>query len=175
VVAVHRSGDHRFSKSEQATIRLVAGLGVEGDAHSGALVQHRSRVAADPDQPNLRQVHLLHHELLEQVAAKGYSVGPGALVENVTTAGIDLLSLPVGSVLRLGTALVALTGLRNPCRQIDDHAPGLLDEVLMRDASGQIIRRAGVMGVVVRSGEVAPDDAIRVSLPPEPHHPLDRV
>ncbi len=175
VVGVHRHPGHGFSKLAAPSITLVAGLGVEGDAHFGARVQHRSRVRVDPDQPNLRQVHLLQQELFEEVSASGFAVGPGDLGENVTTAGIDLLPLPVGTMLRIGAdALVALTGLRNPCRQIDAFSPGLLGEVRVREA-GEIVVKAGVMGVVVRSGVVAPGDRIQLSLPPAPHHALERV
>lgn len=175
VVSVHRSGEHHFSKPAVGNITLVAGMGVEGDAHFGPRVQHRSRVAKDPEQPNLRQVHLLHRELFEQVAHAGYSVEPGDLGENITTAGLDLLALPVGSTLRIGEALVVLTGLRNPCRQIDDFRRGLLHEVLDRTDDGRILRKSGVMGVVVRSGTVRAGDAVRVALPPPPHHPLSPV
>jgi MOSC domain-containing protein YiiM len=176
VVAVHRSGDHSFSKPAEPSIRLVAGMGVEGDAHFGARVQHRSRVAADPEQPNLRQVHLLAVELLDDLADAGFHVPPGALGENITTRGLDLIGLPVATVLRLGPdALVALTGLRNPCGQIEGFAPGLLAEVRGRSDDGEVVRRAGVMGVVVRSGVVAPGDEIGVALPPPPHDVLARV
>jgi hypothetical protein len=176
VVAVHRSGDHAFTKASEPSIRLVAGMGVEGDAHFGARVKHRSRVRADPEQPNLRQVHLLHRELFDEVGKSGFSVGPGGLGENITTEGLQLLRLPVGTVLRVGNdALIALTGLRNPCQQINGFASGLLDKLQERSDSGEIIRKAGVMGIVVRSGEVLPADEIRVSLPPEPHNELDRV
>ena len=176
VVAVHRSGEHSFSKPDQRSVRLVAGMGVEGDAHFGARVQHRSRVRVDPDQPNLRQVHLLPAELLDALAANGFVVAPGALGENVTTEGLDLVALPVATVLRLGRdALIAVTGLRNPCRQIDGLTSGLLGQVRRRSDDGEVVRRAGVMAVVVRSGVVRPGDEIGVSLPPLPHDPLAPV
>lgn len=176
VLAVHRSAVHEFSKEPVDEIELVAGLGVAGDAHMGAQVQHRSRVAADPSQPNLRQVHLIHAELFTHVAAQGYEVAPGQLGENITTEGIDLLDLPVGTVLRIGgEALVSLTGLRNPCQQIDAFLDGLLGAVLDRDDAGRLRRLAGVMSVVVHGGVVRPGDAIEVALPPEPHRPLERV
>ncbi|MEM9134646.1 MAG: MOSC domain-containing protein [Actinomycetota bacterium] len=176
VGAVHRSGDHTFSKQTVTEIELVAGLGVSGDAHRGARVKHRSRVKADPTQPNLRQVHLIHRELFDQVAAKGFTVAPGELGENVTTEGVDLLALPVGAVLRLGPeALVAVTGLRNPCRQIDGLQQGLLGAVRPRHEDGTVDRLAGIMGVVVAGGTVRPGDAIEVALPPGPHRPLERV
>ena len=159
---LHRSASHSFSKYEHDALVLVAGLGVEGDAHFGATVKHRSRVKADPLQPNLRQVHLMQTELLDELRTAGFSVGSGDLGENITTAGVDLLALPVGTVLRIGDrALVALTGLRNPCSQINDFQSGLLKEVVDRDADGRIVRKAGVMGVVVLGGTVERGDADR--------------
>jgi MOSC domain-containing protein YiiM len=176
VVAVAASRVHAFSKRTLPMIRLVEGLGVEGDAHLGTTVQHRSRVRQDPTQPNLRQVHLIHAELFEEVLDAGHRVLPGALGENVTTCGVDLLSLPTGTVLLLGgTAEVTLTGLRNPCSQIDRFQPGLLKEMVGRGSDGSIVRRSGVMGVVRRGGEVRPGDPVTVVLPPEPHRRLDRV
>lgn len=157
-------------------IRLLAGLGVQGDAHLGETVKHRSRVAQDPAQPNLRQVHLIHAELHDELQAAGFSVTAGQLGENVTTRGIDLLGLPTGARLYLGeTAAVEITGLRNPCPQIDNFQPGLLAAVLGRDEQGQLIRKAGVMGIVLTGGELHPGDPIRVELPPHPHKPLERV
>ena len=176
VLAVCSSPRHDFGKQPQASIRLIPGVGVEGDAHAGPTVQHRSRVAADPTQPNLRQVHLIHRELQEELAAGGFEVPPGALGENVTTEGIDLLALPVGATLLFGgEALVAITGLRNPCVQIDRYQAGLLKRVAYRDEEGRLVRRAGVMGVVLAGGVVAAGMRIAVSLPPSPHHALDRV
>ncbi|REF37132.1 MOSC domain-containing protein [Thermasporomyces composti] len=176
VVAVCRSATHTFSKPTRDRIRLVAGVGVEGDAHAGTTVKHRSRVARDPSQPNLRQVHLIHAELHDELRDAGYDVEPGDLGENVTTRGIDLLGLPTGTLLHLGdSAVVEVTGLRNPCTQINDFAPGLLNQVLLRGEDGRIIRKAGIMGVVRTGGEVRPGDPIKVELPPEPHRPLDRV
>ncbi len=173
MVAVSLSPGHGFSKEPAAAIQLVAGLGVEGDAHLGTTVQHRSRVRRDPTQPNLRQVHLIGAELFDEVREHGLHVTPGALGENVTTAGLDLLDLPTGTVLRMGeTAEVEVTGLRNPCRQIDYFRPGLLHQVLGRAADGSVVRRAGVMGVVRRSGEVRPGDAVVVTLPTGPQRPL---
>lgn len=166
VTAVARSAGHTFSKAPQPAIRLVAGLGVEGDAHQGATVKHRSRVARDPAQPNLRQVHLIHAELHDELRAAGFTVGPGELGENVTTRGVDLLALPAGTRLRLGAdALVELTGLRNPCAQLDRFQQGLTAAVLDRDAEGRPVRKAGVMAVVVAGGEVRPGDAVGVELP----------
>ena len=176
VTAVNASGTHSFSKVNQEGIRLLEGLGVEGDAHCGATVKHRSRVAVNPDQPNLRQVHLIHGELHDELAAAGFSVRAGDMGENVTTRGIDLLGLPVGARLHLGdTAVVEITGLRNPCPQLDAFQPGLLAAVLGRDDQGNLIRKAGVMGVVLTGGPVRPGDPIRVALPPPPHARLERV
>lgn len=176
VTAVSRSGEHRFSKGNRSSIRLLTGLGVEGDAHAGVTVQHLSRVRQDPTQPNLRQVHLIAAELLAELRTKGYDVAPGQLGENVTTTGIDLLALPTGTRLRLGAeAVIEVTGLRNPCVQIDAFRSGLLKEVLGRDEAGEVVRRAGVMAVVLDDGEVRPGDPITVELPAEPHRPLERV
>ena len=175
VVAVAASPAHGFSKRPAGAVRLVAGLGVEGDAHAGTTVQHLSRVRVDPTQPNLRQVHLIHAELLDELAGEGFDLAPGALGENVTTRGLDLLGLPTGARLSIGAeALIEVTGLRNPCRQIEDFRPGLLDRVLLRTPGG-LVRRAGIMAVVRRGGEIRPGDAIGVVLPPRPHRPLDRV
>lgn len=176
VTGVHLSSQHRFSKEPVQEVMLTAGLGVVGDCHAGARVQHRSRVRRDPDQPNLRQVHLLHAELLDELAADGFDVPPGALGENLTTRGVDLLGLPTGTTLRLGDgALLSLTGLRNPCRQIEDHSTGLLDRVAGRDPDGSVVRRAGVMAVVVLGGPVRTGDEVDVRLPPGPPVPLHPV
>ena len=176
VVAVSRSARHRFSKQNELFIRLLAGLGVEGDAHAGVTVKHRSRVRADPTQPNLRQVHLVHAELHDELRAAGFSVGPGDIGENVTTRGIDLLALPTGARLHLGAgAVVEVTGLRNPCSQLDKFQPGLMSAVLDRDEHGNLVRKSGVMGIVLSGGEVRPGDPVRVELPPEPHRPLEKV
>lgn len=176
VTAVSRSGAHTFGKTNQDSVRLLAGLGVEGDAHLGETVKHRSRVARDPTQPNLRQVHLIHAELHDELGAAGFTVSPGEMGENVTTRGIDLLALPVGTRLRLGAAaVVEVTGLRNPCAQLDRFQPGLMAAVLDRDEQGRLVRKAGIMGVVVAGGEVRPGDPVRAELPPEPHRPLEPV
>jgi MOSC domain-containing protein YiiM len=176
VDAVCRDATHRFSKIPATQITLVAGLGVEGDAHAGATVQHRSRVARDPTQPNLRQVHLVHRELLDLLQGRGFRVGPGTIGENITTRGLDLLGLPVGARLRLGdTALLEVTGLRNPCYQLDGHQDGLMRAVLDRDANGALVRLAGVMAIVIDGGTVRPGDPIAVLLPPEPHKALQPV
>jgi MOSC domain len=176
VVAVCRDGQHRFSKLTADEIMLLAGLGVEGDAHAGVTVQHRSRVAADATQPNLRQVHLIHAELHDELREQGFDLEPGQLGENITTRGLDLLTLPQGTVLRLGPqAVIQITGLRNPCNQINDFRPGLLNAVLDRDEQGNLVRKAGIMGVVVNGGPVKPGDTIEVELPNKPHLPLERV
>lgn len=166
VVAVHRSASHSFGKFQEDEIELLAGLGVAGDAHAGVTVKHRSRVARDPSQPNLRQVHLMHAELFDELIGRGFAVWPGELGENITTRGIDLLGLATGTQLALGaTAVVAITGLRNPCVQIDRFQPGLMAAVLDRDTAGALVRKAGVMGVVLASGVVRAGDAIRAQAP----------
>lgn len=166
VIAVSREAGHRFSKAvEKAGIELVAGRGVHGDAHSGETVKHRSRVAVDPTQPNLRQVHLIHAELLDELAAKGFSVSAGDLGENILTRGIDLLGLPTGACLAIGETEIEITGLRNPCGQIERFQPGLLAAVLDKAADGSVIRKCGVIGIVRRGGAVRAGDGITVTLP----------
>ena len=176
VVAVHRSPAHSFSKPSTDGIKLLEGLGVEGDAHMGATVKHRSRVARNPGQPNLRQVHLIHSELHDELRARGFEILPGQMGENLTTAGVDLLGLPVGAKLHLGkVAIVEVTGLRNPCAQLDGLAPGLMAAVLDRDIDGNLIRKAGIMAIVLVGGEVYPGDTITVESPAEPHMRLAPV
>jgi MOSC domain-containing protein YiiM len=176
VEAVSLSPGHTFGKAPRESIRLLAGLGVEGDAHLGVTVKHRSRVARDPTQPNLRQVHLVHAELHDELRPAGFEVHAGEMGENVTTRGIALLDLPTGTRLRLGdAAVVEVTGLRNPCVQLDRFQPGLMAAVLDRDEHGGLVRKAGVMAIVVAGGEVRRGDAVRVELPPEPHRPLEPV
>lgn len=176
VVAVHRSGSHSFGKFAEESIALAAGLGVEGDAHAGVTVKHRSRVKKDPTAPNLRQVHLMHAELFDELMDKGFAVFPGDLGENITTRGIDLLGLPAGTKLRIGgAAVVEITGLRNPCSQLDKFQPGLMAATLDRDAQGGLVRKAGVMGVVLQGGEVNTGDGIAIETPPPPHRPLEPV
>ena len=165
VVSVASSGTHGFSKQVRPAIRLLAGLGVADDAHQGVTVKHRSRVARDPTQPNQRQVHLVQADLFTELAAKGFTVGPGDIGENVLTEGLDLLGLPRGTRLRLGEALVEVTGLRNPCKQLDDFRPGLMAATLDREAAGGLVRKAGVMAVVLVGGTGRPGDAIGVELP----------
>jgi MOSC domain-containing protein YiiM len=176
VTAVAASPGHTFSKPTRPSITLLAGLGVAGDAHSGATVKHRSRVRRDPTRPNLRQVHLIHEELHHELRAAGFDVAAGDLGENVTTRGVDLLALPVGTLLRLGAeAVVEVTGLRNPCVQLDAFQAGLTAAVLDRDAQGELVRKAGVMSVVRADGDVRPGDAIAVELPSGPRRPLEVV
>lgn len=176
VTAVSRSREHTFTKPTAASITLVAGYGVERDAHQGITVKHRSRVARDPSAPNLRQVHLMHAELFDDLGAAGFDVRPGQLGENVTTRGVDLLGLPTGTLLRLGAeAVVEVTGLRNPCLQIDHFRRGVLEQVVGRDEQGAVIRRAGIMSIVRTGGTVLPGDDIVVELPTGPHRPLRPV
>jgi MOSC domain-containing protein YiiM len=176
VTAVSLNPAHTFSKPNQAKIRLLAGLGVEGDTHLGVTVQHRSRVKRDPTQPNLRQVHLIHAELHDELNAQGFNISAGQMGENVTTRGVDLLGLPTGTRLHLGKeAIVEITGLRNPCYQLDDFQQGLLKACLDQDEEGNLLRKAGVMGVVLVSGEVFPNDSIRVEYPAEPYQKLQPV
>lgn len=176
VVAVSLSALHEFGKPVQQSIRLLLGLGVEGDAHLGVTVQHRSRVAKDPTQPNLRQVHLVHAELHDELRAGGFQIVPGAIGENITTRGIDLLALPRRARLHIGSsAVVGVTGLRNPCGQLNDYQPGLMAAVLGRDEQGNLVRKTGVMGVVLAAGDVRAGDPIRVELPVEQHQRLEPV
>jgi MOSC domain-containing protein YiiM len=176
VIAVSSSPHHTMRKSNQLLIRLVAGHGVEGDAHAGETVKHRSRRKRTPHAPNLRQVHLMHAELHDELLARGISVGPGDMGENVTTRGIDLLWLPAGTRVRLGDmAVLEITGLRNPCRQLDDLRLGLMAATLARAPNGALMRKAGVMSIVLISGEVRPGDQIVVELPAPPHRPLEPV
>jgi MOSC domain-containing protein YiiM len=165
-----------MTKPSQGSIRLLAGLGVEGDAHLGQTVKHRSRVRSDPSQPNLRQVHLVQAELHDELRPAGFDLAAGQMGENVTTRGVDLLSLPAGTCLHLGEeAIVEVTGLRNPCSQLDGIQPGLMVATLGRDAAGNLVRKAGIMSIVLSGGEVRPGDSVRAELPPEPHRPLEPV
>lgn len=176
VVSVSAEPGHGFSKTPRAAITLLPGLGVEGDAHCGATVRHRSRVAADPLQPNLRQLHLFPAEWLDTLDGMGFQLSPGGLGENVLTRGLDLMALPTGTLLRFSRGpLIAVTGLRNPCHQIESYRPGLLGAVLEKDAQGGLVRKAGIMAVVLEGGKIEPGDRIMPGLPPEPHHPLQRV
>ena len=176
IIALASSASHTMQKPERDALRLEAGLGAVGDAHSGKTVKHRSRVARDPSQPNLRQVHLIHAELHDELRARGLPVEPGQMGENVTTRGVYLLALPCGTRLHLGReAVVEVTGLRNPCAQLDGIHPGLMKAVLDRDAAGELVRKAGIMSIVLASGEVRVGDAIGVELPGEPHRRLEPV
>ena len=176
VVSVSSRIGHHFSKTPGLSIRLLKGLGAAGDAHMGETVKHRSRVRKDPTQPNLRQVHLMHAELFDELRLKEFVVQPGDLGENITTSGLDLLALPAGTQLHLGaSAVVEITGLRNPCIQIDHFQKGLMAATLDRDADGNLIRKAGIMSIVIADGDVRPGDVIRVELPDMPHRPLQPV
>lgn len=176
VKAVSLSAEHHFSKAKQDSILLIAGIGIEGDAHAGKTVQHISRMAKDPTQPNLRQVHLIHSKLHDELRAAGFAIAPGQMGENITTHGIDLLGLPTYTRLHLGkAAVIEVTGLRNPCRQLDQMQPGLMAAVLDHDEQGNLIRKAGIMSVVITGGEVFQGDEIKIEMPPEPHQPLARV
>jgi MOSC domain-containing protein YiiM len=176
VAAVSRSATHSMSKGNQSVVQLIEGLGIEEDTHAGVTVQHRSRVARNPNQPNLRQVHLIHAELFDELRDAGFDMVAGQMGENITTEGIDLLGLPTGARLHLGgEAVVEVTGLRNPCELLDDIQPGLMKATLSRDAQGKLIRKAGVMSVVVRGGPVRPGDPIIIELPPTPYHSLEPV
>lgn len=176
VHTVSRSDEHRFSKLPVPSIRLAADLGVEGDAHNGRTVQHIPHARKDPTRPNLRQVHLIHNELHDELKATGFDVEPGQMGENITTRGIDLLTLPRGTRLRFGEQTeIEVTGLRNPCSQLDNFRPGLMSALVERDSTGKLVRKAGIMAIVVTPGEVRPGDRITVTLPAEPHEALDRV
>jgi len=173
VISVSRSASHRFSKDVAESIRLLAGLGVEGDAHCGALVKHRYRVKQDPTQPNLCQVHLLQAELFEELRRKGFAIAPGEMGENITTAGIDLLGLPTGALLTIGeTAVVEVTGLRNPCVQMNQFRAGLMTAVIERKSAGKVIKKAGIMGIVIAGGVVRAGDTIRAEMPERPWREL---
>ncbi|GAB3796852.1 MOSC domain-containing protein [Humibacter antri] len=176
VVSVSRDDGHRFTKHRVDRIRLIKGWGIEGDAHAGTTVQHLSRIARDPHQPNLRQVHLIHSELFDEVRRNGFDVKPGEIGENITTVGLDLLALPTGTVLHIGEgASIRLTGLRNPCEQINGLAPRLMKELVFRRSDGTVVRKAGVMSVVLSGGVVRPGDAVRVELPSRDHIAMEPV
>jgi MOSC domain-containing protein YiiM len=176
IVAVAALGTHRVTKDTKDSIRLIAGQGVENDAHCGETVKHRSRVTKDPTQPNLRQVHLIHTELFDMLAGKGFTVGAAMMGKNITTRGIDLLGLSSGTQLRLGKdAVIEITGLRNSCHQLNSLIPGLMQAVLDRADDGSLIRLAGIMAIVISSGAVAPGDAISIVHNPRPHIMLQPV
>ncbi len=176
VVSVNKCETHDFSKRQVDAIFLIKGEGVEGDAHCGVTVKHRSRVKKDPTQPNLRQVHLIHYELIEDLQKQGFNVQPATMGENITTSGVDLLSLPRDTILNIGEeAKIRVTGLRNPCKQLDDYQQGLTAAVLDRDDQGNLVRKAGIMGIVINGGIVKKDDEIQIELPVPPHRPLECV
>lgn len=176
VIALSKSASHTFNKYKEESITLLAGLGVEGDAHMGERVKHRSRVAKDHSQPNLRQVHLIHSELFDELAEKGFRVNPGQMGENITSRGIELLSLPTHTILKIGAeAEIQITGLRNPCYQIDSIQEGLMKAVLDKDEEGNLVRKAGIMGIVLKGGQINVGDPIEIKLPAEPHLKLEKV
>lgn len=176
VVAVNRSGSHTFTKPNEVFVRLVAGQGIEGDAHRGEIVKHRSHIRKNPNQPNLRQVHLIHEELHDELRAAGFAVSAGKVGENITTRDIDLLGLPTGARLQIGEqAVIEVTGLRKPCRQLDGYQQGLMAAVIGQDAAGNPTYKCGIMAIVIADGEVRPGDAIRITLPPQPHCRLEPV
>ena len=176
VIAVSSSETHSFSKPNQDVINLIEGIGVEGDAHSGKTVKHRFLVKKDALRPNIRQVHLIHNELLDELNANGFSVNPGQLGENITSRGIDLLALPTGTILNIGyEVVIELTAFRNPCKQIDEFQEGMLKAVLYKDDEGNLVRKTGVIGIVRSGGEVRPGDTILFNLPPKPHQQLEYV
>ena len=175
VSAVSLDATHNFSKPNVASIELLAGLGVRGDAHFGETVQHLVRVREDPTKPNRRQIHLIHGELHDELNAKGFALGPGSMGENITTRGLDLLGLPVGARLHIGAnAVVEVTGLRTPCKQIERYRTGLLAAV-SQDENGNLFFKSGIMGIVLNGGVVKAGDAISVALPPAPHQRLGKV
>ena len=177
VLTVSRSSEHGFAKALEPHITLLAGLGVEGDAHAGTTVQHLYRKRLDPRAPNLAQVHFLQSELFDELSAKGFAIEPGIMGENVLTAGLDLINLPTGTIFRIGPqAVVEISGIRHPCKQIDDSvAKGLTNALIDRDADGAVVRKAGIMGVVVTGGVVTPGDTIAVTLPAKPYRRLEVV
>lgn len=176
VIAVASDSGHNFSKITKPVITVIAGLGVQGDAHMGRTVKHRSRVAKDPTVPNLRQIHLMHSELFEELSEKGFSIKPGQMGENVTTRGVDLLGLPQGARLHIGEdVVIEITGLRNPCSQIENHQKGLLKACLEKDENGKLIRKSGVMSIVLTGGDIQAGDKIEVVLPEGEHHALECV
>lgn len=176
VTSLHCDSEHNFSKPPVLEAMFLAGVGIEGDAHSGATTQHLSRQKKDASRPNLRQVHLVASELHEELRSDGFDVPFGAFGENLTTSGLDLGALPAGSTLRLGDEVIlSLTGFRDPCSQIDKFQAGLRSAVSFKPETGPQLFRNGVMSVVVRGGTVRVGDTIKVALPPEPHQPMQKV
>ena len=175
IIALSKSDSHTFNKYNCNRIQLLTGLGVAGDAHMGKTVKHRSRVEKDATTPNLRQVHLMHAELFEELSEKGFTVHPGEMGENITTSGIDLLNLPKNTILKIGTSEIVITGLRNPCSQLESIQTGLMKALLDKDDQGEIVRKAGIMGIVQEGGEIATGDTIFIQLPEQPHLKLEKV
>jgi MOSC domain-containing protein YiiM len=176
VMSLSKSETHTFQKINQKKLNLIKGLGIEGDAHMGKTVKHRSRVAKDPSQPNLRQVHLIHSELHDELEGLGFKIKAGEMGENITTKGIDLLSLPKDTILNIGkNARIQITGLRNPCNQLNIFKKGLMNAVLDKDENGDLIRKAGIMGIVLEGGVIEVEDTIEIILPDKPHIKLDMV
>lgn len=175
ISALSLSPTHTMSKFNQKEITLIKGIGISWDAHAGKTVKHRSRVAKNPKQPNLRQVHLMHHELYQELNKKGFDLSPGEMGENITTTGIDLLNLPKNTQLKIGNAIIEITGLRNPCSQLNDLRPGLMNELVFKDQENEIIRKAGIMGIVVEGGIINLENIIEVILPPKPFLKLEKV
>lgn len=176
VKALSRSAHHSMSKKNEESLQILTGLGVAGDAHMGEKVKHRSRVAKNPNQPNLRQVHLIHSELHSELLQKGFDIKAGEMGENITTEGIALLALPRNSILHIGAQVkIQVTGLRNPCDQLNGLQEGLMKAVLDKDKEGNLIRKAGIMGIVIQGGEIILGDPIEVSYPPKPYQALERV
>lgn len=176
VLTVSKRVNHELSKIPVDSILLIKGEGVEGDVHRGVTVQHQLGVKEDPTQPNLRQVHLIQHELIQELQEKGFDVKHATMGENITTSGIELLPLPTGTILNIGSEVkIELTGLRVPCAQLNKYQKGLAVAVLDQDENGNTVSRIGIMGIILKGGLVKADDKIEVFLPPEPHKPLERV
>jgi len=175
VIAVSTNAKHSFSKQAQDSIHLVQELGVEGDAHFGATTQHRWLMKKNPTRKNLTQVHLLHAELFDELVSAAFFLSPGEMGENVTTRGIDLLTLPTKTKLHCGGAVIEVTGLREPCAQLNKLRPGLMKALIRRSKEGIVVRKAGIMGVVLAGGVVRPGDHIEVELPPQPWETMGPV
>ena len=167
VAGVFVSGGHTFSKSERYSVTLLQGLGIEGDAHCGSTVQHLSDRKKNSTRSNLRQLHLIQSELIEELNATGFDVRPGDLGENITTGQIDLPALPQGTLLRIGdTAVVEITGLRTPCFKIERFRKGLRSAVTEHRHGGPATLKGALMAIVVAGGVVNRDDRIGVIIPP---------
>jgi MOSC domain-containing protein YiiM len=174
VVAVASKEKHEFSKRTRHAITLVEDHGVEGDVHAGRVIQHRYLAKKMPVMPNNRQVHLIASELFTELGLSGFNVSPGELGENITTAGLDLTNLPLGTRLRLGSsAVVEITGLRTPCSLIDRFQKGLKRAMIMKHEQPRF--RCGVLGVAKATGKIAPGDPIIVELPSFSLQPLPEL